>query len=461
MVLLAAMMTLWATAALAAPPPSPGVCQSLASLSFTYPPTTIAGVSARVIYKNLTGPRGMRFDANQNLLVVERNKQISALTFRNDSTCVGWEKRIVVQNTAIQHGIEIGPGKGTNQYLYASSAENVFRWEYNPATATVIGSPLTIVWNMTNVGAPSGDHITRTLLLEPPVGGVSKSLIVSRGSAGNADDAAADVAAGTAQIRQFPLDGIPASKGWAWHQGKVLGWGNRNAVGIALSKDGSDIWEVENSSDNLQWRGVDVHQDNPAEELNRIPLKQTDTIPIAQKYYGYPSCFTVWDNSTVPNNPSGPRFTFNTGEQFSVRNPPTSSTDAWCADPKNNVRPALSFQAHSAPLDIVFYDSAKGSSNQGLTKWNGDAFVSFHGSWNRQPPTGYKVVRIPWAANGSGPAAVPSSKTGYETVVGAPDPSKCPNQCVRPVGVVFDQYGRMIVSSDATGEVFIVQSSGL
>ncbi|KAG8731748.1 hypothetical protein FRC10_001461 [Ceratobasidium sp. 414] len=181
MAFLASTMTIWATAVLAAPPPSPGVCQPLASLSFTYPPTTIAGVSAQVIYKNLSGPRGMRFDANQNLLVVERNKQISALTFRNDSTCVGWEKRVVVLNTAIQHGIEIGPGAGTNQYLYASSAENVFRWEYNPATATVVGSPLTIAWNMTNVGAPSG---------EPPVGGVSRSLIVSRGSAGNADDAA-------------------------------------------------------------------------------------------------------------------------------------------------------------------------------------------------------------------------------------------------------------------------------
>ncbi|KAG8731747.1 hypothetical protein FRC10_001460, partial [Ceratobasidium sp. 414] len=247
--------------------------------------------------------------------------------------------------------------------------------------------------------------------------------------------------------------------------------GNRNGVGIALSKDGNDIWEVENSSDNLQWRGVDVHQDNPgkwascstnhiyssspldpAEELNHIPFKQTDSIPIAQKYYGYPSCFTVWDNSTVSNNPSGPRFAFNTGEQFSVRNPPTSPADARCADPKNNVRPALSFQAHSAPLDIVFYDGAKGPSNQGLTQWNGDAFVSFHGSWNRQPPTGYKVVRIPWTANGGGPAAAPSSKTGYETVVGAPDLSKCPNQCIRPAGLVFDQRGRMIVSSDATGE---------
>ena len=26
---------------------------------------------------------------------------------------------------------------------------------------------------------------------------------------------------------------------------------------------------------------------------------------------------------------------------------------------------------------------------------DGDAFIAFHGSWNRDPPTGYKVVRLP------------------------------------------------------------------
>ncbi|KAG9126114.1 hypothetical protein FRC07_004820 [Ceratobasidium sp. 392] len=408
----------------------------------------------------------MRFDASHNLLVVEREQRISALTFRNDSTCVGWEKRVVIENTTLNHGIEIGPGNGTNQYLYASSPESVFRWEYNPETATVVGSPVTLVWNMTNVGAPSGDHVTRTLLLEPPANGVTTHIIVSRGSAGNGDDAAANVTTGTAQIRRFSLDSVPSGNGWAWTTGEVLAWGNRNGVGLASSKDGNSIWEAENSSDNLQWQGVDVHQDNPyvlttAEELNLIPLKNASAIPLTQKYYGYPSCFTVWNSSSVPRNTTGPQFTFDTGEQFSVRAPPTNPTDAWCADPKNNVPPALSFQAHSAPLDIVLYNSTKGSSEEGLTPWDGDAFVSFHGSWNRDFPTGYKVVRIPFKEDGSGPVAAPNSQTGYETIVGAPDLSKCANQCIRPVGLVFDQGGRLIVSSDSTGEVFVIQKSGV
>jgi glucose/arabinose dehydrogenase len=71
------------------------------------------------------------------------------------------------------------------------------------------------------------------------------------------------VSNGSAQVRRFALDKIPPGKGYAWQQGEVLGWGNRNAVGIALSKDGKDIWDAENSSDQVHWRGVDVHEDNP------------------------------------------------------------------------------------------------------------------------------------------------------------------------------------------------------
>ncbi|KAG8694214.1 hypothetical protein FRC11_002368, partial [Ceratobasidium sp. 423] len=91
------------------------------------------------------------------------------------------------------------------------------------------------------------------------------------------------------------------------------------------------------------------------------------------------------------------------------------------------------------------------------TEWDGDAFVSFHGSWNREPPTGYKVVRIPW--NNGAPAASADSRSGYETIVAAPDLSRCPNNCIRPVGLVFDRLGRLFVSSDTTGEIFVVESS--
>ncbi|KAG8794814.1 hypothetical protein FRC12_021347 [Ceratobasidium sp. 428] len=233
---------------------------------------------------------------------------------------------------------------------------------------------------------------------------------------------------------------------------------------MALSRDEQNIWDIENSSDEVHWRGVDVHQDNPAEELNLIPLKAAASIPIDRKFYGYPSCFTAWDKSTVPKNASAPQFNFDTGKQFSIRTPPTMPVDTWCQDPKKNVPPKLSLQAHTAPLDLVFYQNSKcllGSSKQALPKtWDGDAFVSLHGSWNRDHPTGYGVARIPWSKQQDRPVANPNAKDGYVTIVKAPDMSKCPEECIRPVGLVVDQLGRMIVSSDESGELFIVEKSG-
>ncbi len=45
--------------------------------------------------------------------------------------------------------------------------------------------------------------------------------------------------------------------------------------------------------------------------------------------------------------------------------------------------------AHVAPLDILFY---YGTTLPGIEA--GDALVSWHGSWNRDPAQGYKVVHV-------------------------------------------------------------------
>ncbi|KAG8758738.1 hypothetical protein FRC11_003147 [Ceratobasidium sp. 423] len=433
-------------------PATTGECKPLSSLSFAYPPTIVNGLKAHVIFNNSTKPRGVRFDGQDNLLVVERLKGIVSLTQRNDGTCVGWEKRTVISQADLEHGIEIGPipGEKDKQYLYASSQESVFHWEYDPKNAAIVGNPTVTAYNMSN---------------PPGANGQSEYLIVSRGSAGNFDETAADINAGPAQIRRFSLtDKNRPTRGFSWGQGTVLAWGVRSGVGIALSKDGKDFWEIENSSDNIVWRDVDAHVDNPAEELNRISLCNPESIPIERKLYGYPSCFTAWNSSSVPRNDSQPVFNFGTGTQFSRRPVGTQPDDAWCQNPKNKNPPRLSFQAHSAPLDFVFYDNSKCSprdSDVGLSrKRDGDPFASFHGSWNRQPPTAYSVIRIPWA--GDAPAAPSNSAKGYEHIVYAPDLTKCPEQCIRPVGLAFGKQGQLYVTSDLasdeTGEVFVIEN---
>jgi hypothetical protein len=42
-----------------------------------------------------------------------------------------------------------------------------------------------------------------------------------------------------------------------------------------------------------------------------------------------------------------------------------------------------------------------------------------------------------------------------------PDNSKCPGSCFRPVGLALDSKGRMFVSSDATGEIYVLARTGM
>ncbi|KAF8593842.1 hypothetical protein BDV93DRAFT_194511, partial [Ceratobasidium sp. AG-I] len=81
---LVAVLAVGASSVLAVPS-SPGVCQPLSSLAFAHQPAVAPGLSARVVYNNLKEPRGLRFDSDGNLLVIERNIGITALTYRNDS----------------------------------------------------------------------------------------------------------------------------------------------------------------------------------------------------------------------------------------------------------------------------------------------------------------------------------------------------------------------------------------
>lgn len=53
--------------------------------------------------------------------------------------------------------------------------------------------------------------------------------------------------------------------------------------------------------------------------------------------------------------------------------------------------PEVLFEAHSAPLGLVFY-----TGKQFPAEYQGDAFVAFHASGRYDKPDGYKVVRVPF-----------------------------------------------------------------
>lgn len=121
-------------------------------------------------------------------------------------------------------------------------------------------------------------------------------------------------------------------------------------------------WSVENSVDNMNRQGKDVHNTNPGEELNYHGLLNTTT-PSPQRgaNYGYPECFSAWDPSVLPNNAN-----IKVGTQFLIGTPSGSNTDAMCLQRQ---APRLTFPSHTAPLDVKF--SRNGTA----------AYIAFHGSW--------------------------------------------------------------------------------
>lgn len=291
--------------------------------------------------------------------------------------------------------------------LYVSTSNDVRAYAYDSSSGTV-GEPRVVVTGMDNAM-----HKTRTLLLTS--GG---DLLVSRGSAANSDLLAQDEGSGHCQIRSFD----PSATGTNFTSGALVGWGLRNSVGIG-ERDG-EIWSVENSADNLSRMGTDIHNTNPAEELNYHGSVGNYT----GKNFGYPACYTAWDAQVIPAFDKG------TGDAFAVN----SSSDAQCNDSE---RARLPLPAHTAPLDIVFDK-------------DGHAWISLHGSWNADPPVGYALVRVPF--EGAQPRADYSAKDGFEEIVTSPDLGQCPGKCWRPVGLAWDKKGRLFVASDTTKEIFVV-----
>jgi glucose/arabinose dehydrogenase len=135
---------------------------------------------------------------------------------------------------------------------------------------------------------------------------------------------------------------------------RIFAEGLRNTIGFGWHPVSGHLYGLDHNTDH---RG-----DNwPPEELNRI---------LEGRHYGWPFCGgnreVDWH---VAQNPDGdiPR------EQFCAQTEP----------------PVLTYTAHAAPMQMVYY-----TGDHFPAEFRNDAFVTMRGSWNRNPPIGYEVVRI-------------------------------------------------------------------
>jgi glucose/arabinose dehydrogenase len=104
--------------------------------------------------------------------------------------------------------------------------------------------------------------------------------------------------------------------------------------------------------------------------------------------------------------------------------------------------PDYALGPHTASLGLTFYDGALFPE-----RYRGGAFIGQHGSWNRNPPSGYKVIFVPF--EGGSPAGQPETVlTGFLSEAG--------KAYGRPVGVAVDNAGALLVADDVGNAVWRV-----
>lgn len=388
------------------------------------------GYSSQLIMSGLSKPRGIATDSQGNLLVVEAGGagvRHVKLAESGGSVCVQSNKQLI-DDSELNHGIALSPDC---KHLYVSGVHGVFQYEYD-ATAGTASNRKLVVTDIKNPG--TSGHYARSLW-------VSRAnpdlLLVHRGSLGNIDVDAAKVETGRSVIRYFNISEIAQKPQPHATGGGLLAMGVRNTVAFGENIATGEFWSVDNSIDNMQRFGARVHNDNPAEELNFH-----GKIEAGNKFlggnFGYPTCVTARRVDTLSNA------ALCVGSQIAIDVPAGADAAALDAACQQKFLPArLSFPAHTAPLDIKFTADGK------------YAFISFHGSWNRSPPDGYRVVRIELGADGQPVEAAEAANPGT-IIMSNGNNTVCPDGCVRPLGLAIDGKGRMFMTSDTTGEIYVI-----
>lgn len=230
-------------------------------------------------------------------------------------------------------------------------------------------------------------HWTRNILFSPD----GKKMYVSIGSSGNyqpEDDAR------RAAISEYNPDGTGH---------RIYAWGLRNPIGLAWNPVTKQLWTAVNERDGL---GNDLVPDFVTS------VKENG-------FYGYPYYYIGENKETRLKDVDYSKF------------------------PKVIV-PDVLVTSHSAALGIVFNDK-----KMFPKEYANDAFVAFHGSWNRQKLTGYTVVRVKMK-NGK-PVG------GYEDFVSGWLPNEDSNEVWgRPVGLLMNSDGSLLICDDGGKKIWRV-----
>lgn len=352
-------------------------------------PKAPAGFQVNLFAENLNVPRVIRMAPNGDIFVAESGAG-RIQVFRGVSTTGTPERSaIFASNLNRPYGIAFYPPGPNPQWIYVGATDAVLRYAYRNGDLQSRGP----AQHIADLPA-GGGHWTRDLRFSAD----GKTLFVGVGSASNVNDPDSSSAeANRADILAFDPDGSNQ---------RVYAWGIRNPSGIAIDPITGQLWCVVNERDGL---GDDL-----------VP----DYVTSVREggFYGWP-----WWYLGAHQDPR------HSGKHPELRN--------------QAIVPDVLLQAHSAPLQLAFYDG-----QQFPSAYWGDIFVTSHGSWNRSVRTGYEVIRIPRHQSATASTEYEDFLTGFVLPGG--------EVWGRPVGVTTDAEGSLLVTDDASGSIWRIRYVG-
>ena len=374
-------------------------------------PTAAPGLKVNVFAAGLDHPRWMYRLSNGDVLVAETNsppRTVGGITgwvmgrlMKKGGADVPSPNRITLlrdadgdgvaeSRTVLLSGLNSPFGMALlNGYLYVADTDRLLRFPFAPGQTKLTAKPETVIRY-----PGGGNHWARNVIVAED----GRTLYLTIGSSTNIAEDGLDKEKMRAMIlRVFPDD----------HNWQVYASGTRNPNGLAIEPRSKALWVTVNERDMLG-------SDGPPDYMSAV--EGGDNFGWPWFYWGgYP------DHRVKPERPDLQEYI---------------------------KRPDYALGPHTASLGLAFADGARlgGTFAQG-------AFVGQHGSWNRVPPSGYKVIFVPFGDNGFPVANVKPVDvlTGFLDASGE-------HARGRPVGVTIDATGALLVADDVGNTIWRVSA---
>jgi glucose/arabinose dehydrogenase len=370
-------------------------------------PTPAAGLKVARFAEGLNHPRWLYRLPNGDVLVSESNsppregKGIEAMVAKNMMKKAGAgvpsPNRIILlrdadgdgvaeMKTTLIEGLNSPSGMVlVGDQLFVANTDSVVVFPYAEGATKIEGTGRKIA-DLPATG--SNGHWARNIIASPD----GTKLYVAVGSSSNIADEGLEVEKDRAAIHQMNLDG-------SGH--RIFASGLRNANGLEFEPVTGLLWAAVNERDMLG-------PDTPPDYMTAVR---------DGGFYGWP--WSYWgqnvDSRVEPANP----------EMVAKA-----------------LKPSYGLGAHTASLGLHFYGG-------GLLPetWRGGAFIAQHGSWNRDPPSGYRVIYVPFVAGN--PSGQPVEVLGG--FLNAKNEAQG-----RPVAIIEDKAGALLVSDDVGNVIWRV-----